>query len=262
MARSIWKGAISFGLVSIPVALFTATENKTPKFRMLRAGDSSAIKYKKVAEADGKEVAWDDIVRGFEVEKGRYVVFTDEELETATVRGGTRIVDVVQFVEAQEIDPIYYRSSYYLVPEQTGLKAYRILLQALRDKNRVGIAKFALREKEYLATLRADENVLILETMFWPDEIRAPVFEELATEVEVRDEEVKMAEMIIDNLTRPFDADAYQDPTRGAIEELARKKIEGEEIVSPETPEPTRVLDLLEALKASVEATKEKRAAS
>jgi DNA end-binding protein Ku len=262
MARSIWKGAISFGLVSIPVALFTATENKTPKFKMLRSGDSSAIKYKRVAEADGKEVDWDDIVRGYEVEKGRYVVFTDEELETATARGGAKIVDVVQFIEAREIDPIYYRSSYYLVPEQTGLKAYRILLQALRDKDRVGIAKFALREKEYLATLRADENVLILETMFWPDEIRAPAFEELETEVEVRDEEVKMAEMIIDNLTSPFDAEAYQDPSRGAIEELARKKIDGEEIVGPETTEPTKVLDLLEALKASVEATKEKRAAS
>jgi DNA end-binding protein Ku len=216
MARSIWKGAISFGLVSIPVALFTATENKTPKFKMLRSGDSSAIKYKRVAEADGKEVTWDDIVRGYEVEKGRYVVFTDEELEAATSRGGSR----------------------------------------------VGIAKFALREKEYLATLRADENVLILETMFWPDEIRAPAFEELESEVEVRDEEIKMAEMIIDNLTSPFDTGAYQDPTRGAIEELARKKIEGEQIVGLESTEPTKVLDLLEALKASVEATKEKRAAS
>ena len=262
MARSIWKGAISFGLVSIPVALYTATENKTPKFKQLRSEDNSAIKYKRVAEADGKEVIWEDIVRGYEVEKGRYVVFTDEELEAATSRGGSRIVDVVQFVEAQEIDPIFYRSSYYLVPEQTGLKAYRILLQALRDKDRVGLAKFALREKEYLATLRADENVLILETMFWPDEIRAPGFEELQTDIEVRDEEVKMAEMIIDNLTSPFDTEAYQDPSRGAIEELARKKVEGEEIVSPETPEPTKVLDLLEALKASVEATKERKAAS
>lgn len=262
MPRSIWKGAVSFGLVSIPVALFTATENKTPKFKMLRAGDNSPIKYRRVAEADGKEVTWDDIVRGYEVEKGRFVVFTDEELETATARGGAKVVDVVQFVEAHEIDPIYYRTSYYLVPEQTGLKAYRILLRALRDKDRVGIAKFALREKEYLATLRADEDVLILETMFWPDEIRAAAFEELEAEVEVRDEEVQMAEMIIDNLTSPFNAEAYQDPSRGAIEELARKKIEGEEIVSPEAPEPTKVLDLLEALKASVEATKEKRAAS
>ncbi len=261
MPRSIWKGAVSFGLVSIPVALFTATEKKTPKFKMLRSEDGSPIRYKRIAEADGKEVSWDEIVRGFEVEKGRYVVFTDDELEAATSRGGAKIVDVVQFVEAQEIDPIYYRSSYYLVPEQTGLKAYRILLRALREKDRVGIAKFALREKEYLATLRADQDVLILETMFWPDEIRVPGFEELQAEVEVRDEEVKMAEMIIDNLTSPFDAESYHDPSREAVENLARKKIEGEEIVSPETPEPTKVLDLLEALKASVEATKEKKAA-
>lgn len=256
MPRSIWKGAISFGLVTIPVALFAATENKTPKFKMLRAGDNSAIRYRRVAEADGREVEWEDIVRGYEVEKGRYVVFTDEELESATTKGGARIVDVVQFVNESEIDPIHYRASYYLVPEQTGLKAYRILLRALRERGRVGIAKFALREKEYLATLRADQDILILETMYWPDEIRAPQFEELTTEVEVREEEVKMAEMIIDNLTSPFEAGAYQDPSREAIEELARKKIEGEEIVSPEVAEPTKVLDLLEALKASVEATK------
>ena len=261
MPRSIWKGAVSFGLVSIPVALFTATEKKTPKFKMLRSSDSSAIKYKRVAEADGKEVAWDDIVRGYEVEKGRYVVFTDEELEAATSKGGSRIVDVVQFVEADEIDPIYYRSSYYLVPEQTGLKAYQILLRALKDKDRVGIAKFALREKEYLTTLRADQNVLILETMFWPDEIRAPAFEELETEVEVREEEVKMAEMIIDNLTTPFDPTAWVDESRAAVEELARRKMEGEEIVTTEAPQPTGVVDLMEALKASVEATKAKRAA-
>ena len=255
--RSIWKGAVSFGLVTIPVALFSATQDKKPKFKMLRAEDGSAIKYKRVAEKDGKEVPWDEIVRGYEVEKSRYVVFTDEELEAARVTSAPRLIDVVQFVDAGEIDPIHYRTSYYLAPEEAGVKAYKILQQALAEKGRVGVAKFALRAKEYLATLRPDGDVLVLETMFWPDEIREPEFEQLDTEVEVRDEELKMAEMIIDNLTATFD-----DQTRESIEELAQKKIDGEEIVSPEIPEPTKVLDLLEALKASVEATKAERAAS
>lgn len=252
--RSIWKGAVSFGLVTIPVALFSATEDKKPKFKMLRADDGSPIKYKRVAEVDGAEVTWDEIVRGFEVDKSRYVVFTDEELDDVRVTTAPRLIDVVQFVDADEIDPMYYRTSYYLAPETAGAKAYSILLEALARKNRVGIARFALRAKEHLATIRAEGGVLILETMFWPDEIRTPEFER--PEVEVRPEEVEMAEMIIDNLTSPFDADEFHDRTREAIETLARKKLEGEEIVSPATPEPTKVLDLLEALKASVEATK------
>ncbi len=260
--RSIWKGAISFGLVTIPVALFSATENRTPKFKMLRGSDGSPIKYKRVAESDGSEVAWEDIVRGYEVEKGRYVVFTDEELEAAAAKSGAKLVDVIQFVDESEIDPIYYKSAYYLAPEKTGVKAYRILLEALRERGRVGLAKVAIREKQHLATLRAQDGVLVMETMYWPDEIRAPAFEELETEVEVRDEEVEMAGLIIDNLTAPFVPDQFQDATRTAIEEMARQKIEGEEIVAPESPEPTKVVDLLEALKASVEATKAKKAAS
>ncbi|MDH3498559.1 MAG: Ku protein [Acidimicrobiia bacterium] len=260
--RAIWKGAISFGLVTIPVGLYSATENRRPKFKLLRDTDHSPVKYKRVAESDGEEVVWDQIVRGYEVEKDRYVVFTDEELQAASESGSSKLVDVVQFVEAAEIDPIHYRQSYYLAPEKTGIKAYRILLQALKDKDRVGLAKVAIREKEQLATLRADGDVLVLETMFWPDEIRAPEFEELGEDVEVREEEVKMAEMIIDNLTFTFEPAAWKDESREAIEELARKKIEGEEIVAPQSPEPTKVVDLLDALKASVEATKAKRAAS
>jgi DNA end-binding protein Ku len=142
------------------------------------------------------------------------------------------------------------------------VKAYRILLQALKDKDRVGLAKVAIRDKEHLASLRANGDVLVLETMFWPDEIRMPDFEDLGEDIEVREEEVKMAEMIIDNLTAEFDPASWIDASREAIEELARKKIEGEEIVAPEAPEPTKVVDLLDALKASVEATKSKRAAS
>ncbi|HKY47581.1 MAG TPA: Ku protein [Acidimicrobiia bacterium] len=260
MPRSIWKGAISFGLVTIPVALYTATESKTPKFKMLRGTDHSPIKYKRVAESDGEEVVWDDIVRGYEVEKGKYVVFTDEELEAATAADGNRLVDVVQFVDESEIDPIYYKSSYYLAPERTGVKAYKILLEALKDKGRVGLAKVSIRDKQQLATVRAKDGVLVMETMYWPDEIREPEFEELDGDVELRKEEVKMAQLLIDGLTAEFDPEAFKDSTREAIEVAAQKKVDGQEIVAPEAPEPTKVVDLLEALKASVEATKKRKA--
>jgi DNA end-binding protein Ku len=256
MPRAIWKGAINFGLVTIPVGLYTATDNKTPKFKQLRKTDHSPIRYRRVAEADGKEVEWDDIVKGYEFEKDRYVVFTDEELESVHT-DGNKLVDVVQFVDEQEIDPMFYKSSYYLAPEKTGIKAYRILEQALRDKGRVGIAKVSIREKQQLATLRSKDGVIVMETMYWPDELRSAEFEELeADNIEIRKEEVEMAGSLIDNLTKPFEATAYVDSTREAVEELAKKKVAGEEIVAVASPEPTKVVDLLEALKASVEATK------
>jgi DNA end-binding protein Ku len=259
MPRAIWKGAINFGLVTIPVGLYTATDNKTPKFKQLRKTDHSPIRYKRVAEADGKEVEWDDIVKGYEFEKDRYVVFTDEELAAANPESD-KLVDVVQFVDESEIDPMMYKSSYYLAPEKTGVKAYRILAEALDEKGRVGVAKVAIREKQQLATLRVKDGIIVMETMFWPDEIREGEFEELETKVDVRPEEVEMAAMIIDNLTRPFEASQYVDRTREAVEELAAKKVAGEEIVAPASPEPTKVVDLLDALKASVEATKSKQA--
>jgi DNA end-binding protein Ku len=153
-----------------------------------------------------------------------------------------------------------YKKSYYLAPEKTGVKAYRILKEALEKKGRVGIAKVSIREKQQLATLRVKDDVIVMETMFWPDEIRGAEFEELEAEVEIRSEELEMAGSIIDNLTRPFDGEQFVDTTREAVEELAAKKVAGEEIVAPSSPEPTKVVDLLEALKASVEATKEKQA--
>jgi DNA end-binding protein Ku len=165
---------------------------------------------------------------------------------------------VVQFVDESEIDPLYYKSSYYLAPEKTGIKAYKILEGALQAKGRVAIAKVSIREKQQLATLRARDGVIVMETMYWPDELREAEFEELDAKIEIRKEEVEMAASLIDNLTRPFDADDYADPTREAIEELAAKKVAGEEIIATTSPEPTKVVDLLEALKASVEATKSK----
>ena len=254
--RPIWKGAISFGLVTIPVGLYSATEDKRPRFRQLRDTDNSRIRYKRVAEKDGVEVPYENIVKGYEIDKDRYVVFTSQELSDIMkgISGG--IVDVVQFVKQSEIDSIYYKKSYYLAPEETGAKAYRILHVALARKNMVAIARVAIREREQMATLRAEEEAIVLEIMHWPDEIREPRFEYLDTPVEIRDEELAMAEMIIDNLTSPFDPSAWHDNSREAVEEAARKKVEGQEIVSPETPTATGVVDLMEALKASVEATK------
>ena len=255
--RSIWKGAISFGLVTIPVGLYSAVSDKRPKFKQLRESDHSPIRYKRVAETDGVEVPFENIVKGYEFEKGRYVVFTGEEL-SGIMKGLTGgIVDVVQFVAQDDIDPIYYRSSYYLAPEKTGVKAYQLLLRALEDKAMVGIAKVAIREREHLATVRADEGVIILETMYWPDEIREPQFESLEEDVEIRDEEIKMAEMIIDNLTTTFDPSAWHDTSREAVEAAAQQKIDGQEIVAPDAPQPTGVVDLMDALRASIEATKQ-----
>ena len=254
--RPIWSGALSFGLVNIPVRLYPATSDRRPKFRQLRREDHSPIRYRKVAEADGEEVPREDIVRGYEFDKNRYVVFTNEEIEAAGHQGGPRIVDVIQFADSAEIDPVFYRSSYYLSPDSAGQKAYTILQQALAEKGRVGIAKVALRSRIHLAALRSRDGMLILETMYWPDEIRPAQFEPLDENLEVRPQEVAMAEMVIDNLTEGFDPARWVDSTRTSIEELARLKIEGGEIAAPETPEPTKVVDLLEALKASVEATK------
>jgi DNA end-binding protein Ku len=257
MPRAIWKGAINFGLVTIPVGLYSATDEKSPKFKQLRKKDHSAIRYKRVAEADDKEVDWDDIVKGYEFEKGRYVVFTDEELDAANPEGN-KLVDVVQFVDEEEIDPILFKKAYYLAPEKTGIKAYQILEQALEKKGRIGIAKVSIRDKQQLATIRAKDGLIVMETMYWPDEIRAAEFEELDADIEIRKEEVEMAASLIDNLTKPFAENEYVDKSREQIEELAAKKVAGEEIVAIDTssPEPTKVVDLLDALKASVEATK------
>jgi Ku protein len=259
--RPIWKGAVSFGLVTIPVGLYSATEDKRPRFRQLRGSDHSPIKQKRVAETDGQEVPYENLVKGYEIDKGRYVVFTPEEVGEIMKKGGSGVVDVVQFVHQEEIDPIYYRSSYYLAPEKTGAKAYRILMHALEDKDMVGLARVAIRDREYPAVIRAEEGVLIMETMFWPDEIREPAFEILEDDTELRDEEVAMAGMIIDNLARAFDPTEWNDESRELVEAAARKKAEGEEIVvTGEAAPAPGVVDLMEALKASVEATKAKKA--
>ncbi|MGH2770905.1 MAG: Ku protein, partial [Actinomycetota bacterium] len=190
--RPIWKGAITFGLITIPVRMFSAIEEKGLRFHQLHNEDYGRIRYKRVCTTCGKEVAWEEIAKGYEYEKDRYVVFSEDELERIP-GDAIRAIDVISFVPLEEIDPIYFQRPYYLTPEPTGLKAYRLLARALSESGRIGIAKVVLREREYLATLRFTGEVLVLETMNWPDEIRAPAFEELEKRVDVRPQELEMA---------------------------------------------------------------------
>jgi len=260
MPRVMWKGAISFGLVTIPVGLYPATEEKTLRFNQLHDEDFGRIKYKRVCATDGEEVSFEHIVKGYEYEKDKYVVMEDADFDAVPVES-SRAIDIVQFVDLEDIDPLYFQKSYYLVPEETGLKAYTLLRRAMAEDGRVAIAKLALREKEHLCTLRFKDDVFVLETMFWPDEIRATDFEVLDKDVKIRPQEIEMARSLIDNLTQEFHPEEFKDEYREALLQIVEKKIAGEEIeVIPEA-EPTKVVDLMEALKASVEATKKKSAA-
>lgn len=253
--KVMWKGAISFGLVTIPVKVYGATEEKTLHFNQLHATDNGRIRYKRVCSIDGEEVSYQDIVKGYEYEKDHYVTLTDEELDALPVPSA-RAIEIERFVESEEIDPIYFQRSYYLVPDGTGLKAYHLLREAIGDDGKVALARVAFREKEHLATVRLRDNVLVLETMYWPDEIREAKFDELDEEVELRPQEIRMAKSLIDSLTDEFHPEDFHDEYRVALEDLIAKKVQGEEITYVEEAEPSKVVDLMEALRASVEAAK------
>lgn len=259
MPRTMWKGAISFGLVTVPVKLYPATEEKSLKFNQLHDKDHGRIRYQRTCAVCGEEVPFEHIVKGYEYEKGRYIVLEDEDFEAVPVESH-RTVDIVQFVELEDIDPVYFMKSYYLIPDETGIKAYTLLRQAMAEDGRVGIAKFSLRDKEHLAALRFKDKVLVLETMFWPDEIRAADFEELDKDVTIRPQEIQMARSLIENLTEEFKPEEFRDEYREALLDIVEKKVAGEEIEVVEAPEPTKVVDLMEALKASVAATKQRAA--
>src|SRR6266540_5662497 len=259
MPRTMWKGAISFGLVTVPVKLYPATEEKTLRFNQLHDEDHGRIKYLRVCAVCGQEVPFEHIVKGYEYEKDKYVVLEDADFDAVPLES-SRTVDIVQFVELEDIDPIYFKKSYYLLPEETGVKAYTLLRRALEEDGRVGIAKVAFRDKEHLAALRFKDRVLVLETMFWPDEFRAADFEELDKDVTIRPQEGQMARSLIENLTEEFRPEEFRDEYREALLGIIEKKAAGEEIEVVEAPETMKVVDLMEALKASVQATK-KRAA-
>jgi DNA end-binding protein Ku len=261
--KAIWKGAVTFGLVNIPVRLYSAVQEKSLKFHMLHEEDGGRIRYQRICSICGKEVTWDDIVKGYEFAKDQYVRFTDDELQALDV-DSIKAVDVVSFVPLEDIDPIYFNKTYYVVPEASGLKAYRLLQEALEAEGQVGIAKVALRDKEHLATVRLKDDVFVLETMYWPDEIREPAFEELERKVDVRDAEVKMARQLIQQLSSDFEPMEFRDEYRERLEQLVEQKVEGQEVTLAAEPEeePTVVVDLMEALKASVAEAKKRSPSS
>ncbi len=249
--KAIWKGAISFGLVTIPVKVFVATEEKTVRFHQVHAADQGRIRYKRICSECGEEVPVDEIAKAYEYEKDRIVLLDEDELERGAP--SIRSIDIVGFVPLEEIDPIYWQKSYYLAPERTGVKAYALLRKALGDEKLVALARFTIREKEHLATLRLRDNVFVLESMYWPDEIREPDFEELDDDVQIRDQELKMAQTLIESMTEHFDPGQYKDEYRERLLEVIEKKIAGEEIAVIAEKPTTTVVDLMEALRASVE---------
>jgi DNA end-binding protein Ku len=257
MPRAMWKGAISFGLVTIPVAVYPATEEKTLRFNQLHDEDLGRVRYKRTCEKDGEEVTFEHIVKGYEYEKDHYVVLTDDDFDAVPLES-SRAIDIVQFVDLDEIDPVMYKKSYYLAPEETGAKAYALLREALSQDNKVGIAKVSFRDKEHLAALRFRGNAFVLETMYWPDEIREADFGGVNVDAKVRTQELEMARQLIQNLTSDWNPEEFTDEYREALLKIVEAKIAGEEIEVVAAEPTATVVDLMEALKASVAAAKKK----
>ncbi|MEU8271006.1 Ku protein [Sphaerisporangium sp. NPDC049002] len=257
--RSIWKGAISFGLVTIPVKLYSATEQKDVTFHQVHREDAGRIKYKRVCSVDGEEVAYSEIAKGYELPGGEVVVLTDEDFADLPLSTSRRI-DVLQFTPADQLDPILFNKSYYLEPESTGVKPYVLLRDALERTGQVAIVKVALRQRESLAALRIRDGVFVLETMLWPDEVRDPGFAFQDEDVEVRPQELQMAESLIETMAGEFDPTDYHDAYREALQQVIEAKVAGKELVRPEAPEQAGpAVDLMAALRASVDAAKRER---
>jgi DNA end-binding protein Ku len=256
MPRPIWKGVITFGMVSIPVRLFSATEEKDISFHLLHAPDHSRIKFKRFCSSEDREVPNEELVRAYEVSKDQYVEITDEDLEKLPLPS-KHTIELSAFVKLDEIDPIYYEKSYYLEPEETGLKPYTLLTRTLHAQDAAGVAKVALRNKEHLCALRSLDGTLVLETLHFPDEIRE--HEVKLPNVLVNDREVDMATSLVEALSEPFDPDRFHDQYREALVELIESKTEGREVVAPEGGEAAPVGDLMAALRASVDAARKRR---
>ncbi|HZN14627.1 MAG TPA: Ku protein [Acidimicrobiales bacterium] len=261
MPRAIWTGSISFGLVNVPVKLYTAAHQEDLSFHQLEEGTGARVKYKRVSEKTGREVPWEKIVKGYELGKGRYVVITPEEL-AGYKPSATKAIEIEDFVDLIDIDPIYYGSTYYVAPAGDGegaRKAYKLLLEAMEKQQKVGIARFVLRTKQYLAAVRPYDGVLALSTMLFEDEIvpRSDISEMKNMRATVTDREVKMASQIIDSLSTDWKPSRYKDTYRTSVLELIKKKAKGEELVVDEAEAPAeKVVDLMAALEASLDAAK------
>jgi DNA end-binding protein Ku len=256
--RAIWKGSISFGLVNIPIALYPATRREELRFRLLRKSDLSPVSYKRVAEKDGKEVPWDQIVKGYEYEKGRYVVLKDEDFERVDLEA-TQTVDIQDFVNIDEIDPMYFYKPYYLEPQKGGDKAYALLRDALEDSKKVGIAKVVIKTRQYLAGVKPEDGALVLELMHFADELADAGKLHLPKKVEVGKREMNMAKSLIDNMSSKWNPEKYRDDYREALMEVIEEKVEagGKEIETKpkKAPKPTKVIDLVSVLQKSLKQT-------
>jgi DNA end-binding protein Ku len=250
--RSLWTGTISFGLVSVPVRMFSATQSKELRFHFLDKHDLQPIAYDKIRRDTGQHVDNDDIVRGFEVEKGRYVPLEEEDLDRLDVEL-TKTIDICDFVDLEQIDPIYFRKAYYLAPQDGAEKPYRLLERALEETGKVAIAKIVIRNKQHLAALRAADGVLVLETMYYADEVRQP--EKVTGGGQLRKPEVEMAKSLVENLSADFDPKKYDDTYRKELLDLLKAKAKGAKLPEPEEQPEGEVVDLMAALRESVERT-------
>jgi DNA end-binding protein Ku len=259
MARSIWSGAISFGLVNVPVKLFSAVSRKTVRFHQLNGDTGNRIQQKRVDPETGEEVSYEQIVKGYEIGPDRYVTISPEELDSLAPEK-TRTIDIEDFVDLEEIDPLFYEHPYYLAPDTGAGKPYKLLLEALKETNKVAIAHVVIRSKEYRTAIRAAGDVLMMETMIFADEVVS--HEDLdgmpdAKELKASDRELKMAQQLIDSLATDFAPERYHDEYREKVLELIEAKASGEEIVvAPEAPKAERVPDLMAALEASLAAVR------
>ena len=258
MPRSIWKGAVSFGLVTIPVKLFSATEEKDVSFRQVHPADGGRIKYKRVCEKCGEEIPYAEIAKGYEMADGRMVILESDDLASLPLPT-TKSVEVVQFVGADDIDPTYFAKTYFLEAEGPGVKPYVLLRDALIKTERCALVKVALRSRESLALIRPKDGGLLMHTMLWPDELRDGSFAQPPSDVTVSDSEVAMAQNFIEALAGEFQPDDYADSYRQAVEALVASKLDGTELPAEEEPQEAEVVDLVAALRASVEAAKQKR---
>jgi DNA end-binding protein Ku len=260
MPRAIWSGSISFGLLNVPVKLYSAVSKKSVSFRELRASDGSRVRHKRVAEADGEEVPYEEIVKGYEVAPDQFITITREELEELDPKK-TRAIEIHDFVDLDDIDPIYFDHPYYLGPDKGAEKAYKLLVEAMEDSRKVAIARFVLRNRESLAALRPMDGVMTMATMRFADEVVSPA--EISDAIEDGDgkpakRELDMAKTLIDSLSSEFDADRYHDEYREELLALIERKAKGEEVVSTttEAPKPTKAPDLMAALEESLAAVK------
>ncbi|HXQ44337.1 MAG TPA: Ku protein [Acidimicrobiales bacterium] len=262
MARAIWTGSLSFGLVSIPVGLYSATEDKAIRFHQFQEGTTDRVRNKRVNERTGEEVEYSEIVKGYDIGGGEYVIVTPEELE-AVEPGPTRTIEIVDFVDLESIDPIYYKSTYYLAPQgNDAQRAYELLRHAMSATKKVGIATLVMRSKQHLVAVRPEEKVLALETMFFHDEVRDPAREigTLPGELTFKPREIDTAKLLIDSMSADWNADNYADTYRQRVEELIDRKRQGEVVVTGGDTRPAApVVDLMDALQASVEAARNHR---